>query len=299
MSAIRTDDLAATMGAMTRFAGHRPALALEPLSIDHASAAFWNHTPKTSRLAGHRLHILALTVRGAAQVDQIVAGRSVWRGPISTSVALLRQDEASEWHMGGPFEQLQLYLDLSEFPNVQHIAHLDHPFRDDMLIDMAKCVATAVREGCTSRRFLSPVLEALKEAFIARHLAGAAAGYGARARGGLSGAVGRRLDDFIHARLATRITIEELADCAQLSVGHFNRAFRDTHGMSPHKYLTDRRMAHAATLLCETDLPISDVAAQTGFASGSHFGAVFRRQTGHTPLYFRRAHRAPGNGTPQ
>ena len=299
MSTIRSDDLAATMGAMTRFAGHRPVLELDPLSIDHASAAFWNHTPRTSRLAGHRLHILALTVRGTAPVEQIVAGRCVWRGPISTSVALLRQDEASEWHMGGPFEQLQLYLDLSEFPGVNHVAHLDHPFRDDVLIDMAKCVATAVREGCTSQRFLSPVLEALKQAFIARHLSTATAGYGARAKGGLSGTVGQRLEDFICARLSSKITIEELAECAQLSVGHFNRAFRDIYGVSPHKYLTDRRIAHASALLRETDLPISRVAAETGFASSSHFGAVFRRQTGQTPLYFRRARGPSRDDTPQ
>ena len=288
--AINRDDLTATVNAMTRFAGRRPVLELQPAIRPQTdmSAAFWQHTPRTSRLAGHRLHILALTVRGASQVDQIVNGRCVWRGPISTSVTLLRQHEESEWHMEGPFEQLQVYLDLSEFPHVGSVSHLKHPFRDDVLLHLARSIAFSVREGCTSNSFLSPFLEALKQAFVERHLSAAALGYAGPRNGGLSGPVRLRLEELIRERLGSRITTQDLADCAQLSPGHFNRAFRQVYGMSPHKYLTDRRIELASRLLGETDMPVSKIAAETGFASPSHFGAVFRRETGQCPHFFRR-----------
>jgi len=49
------------------------------------------------------------------------------------------------------------------------------------------------------------------------------------------------------------------------------------------------RIERARRLLAETDLPITDVGAQVGYNSQSHFTKIFREATGMTPKAFRDA----------
>ncbi|NLC82767.1 MAG: helix-turn-helix transcriptional regulator, partial [Lentisphaerae bacterium] len=51
------------------------------------------------------------------------------------------------------------------------------------------------------------------------------------------------------------------------------------------------RMEQAKTLLETTDLPVPDVAEQSGFGSPEYLAAVFRRAFGLTPLKYRRVAR--------
>src|SRR5262249_42016782 len=54
------------------------------------------------------------------------------------------------------------------------------------------------------------------------------------ARGGLAPGALRRVRELIERQIATKITLQELADVAGLSSGHFSRAFRQSVGMPPH-----------------------------------------------------------------
>ena len=56
-------------------------------------------------------------------------------------------------------------------------------------------------------------------------------------------------------------------------------------------YITNRRLAAAQTLLETTELSISAVAEQTGFASAAHFRRVFHEVMGTGPLQYRKAHK--------
>lgn len=57
----------------------------------------------------------------------------------------------------------------------------------------------------------------------------------------------------------------------------------------PHRGLVARRVERAKTLLCASNLPVSEIAGAVGFASPSHFGAVFRRSVGASPRAYRDA----------
>jgi AraC family transcriptional regulator len=57
--------------------------------------------------------------------------------------------------------------------------------------------------------------------------------------------------------------------------------------MAPHQYVIEQRVALARTLLRETELPIANVAAQSGFSTHAHFSVSFQRLTGMTPRAFR------------
>lgn len=92
---------------------------------------------------------------------------------------------------------------------------------------------------------------------------------------------------FIDDRLGTPLPLDELAQRARLSRSAFTRAFRAATGISPHRYLTERRLALAQRLLRTTGLPIAFIAQETGFSSQSHLTTIFRAATNCTPAEYR------------
>jgi AraC-like DNA-binding protein len=110
-------------------------------------------------------------------------------------------------------------------------------------------------------------------------------------RGGLAPCVSRRVLAHIEGKLAQRIETADLAAIAGLSECHFTRAFRQSHGMPPHRYLMSRRIAVGAGLIERTDQALADIALSVGFSDHSHFTRMFVRMTGETPRSYRRRKR--------
>jgi AraC family transcriptional regulator, activator of mtrCDE len=82
-------------------------------------------------------------------------------------------------------------------------------------------------------------------------------------------------------------TLETLADIAGMSRSTFIRHFRRIMRTPPLEYLKRIRLEEARTLLRSTNLPVKTVAAQSGFASRSHFSRLFRAAYGEDPSAFR------------
>ena len=110
-------------------------------------------------------------------------------------------------------------------------------------------------------------------------------------RGGLAPSALRRVQALIEERLAEKLDLMELARLAGLSCCHFSRAFRQSMGMPPHRYILSRRVAVAAGLLERTECPITEIALAVGFADHSHFTRIFVRMVGDTPSAYRRRRR--------
>jgi len=77
--------------------------------------------------------------------------------------------------------------------------------------------------------------------------------------------------------------VHRLARVSRVSEAHFARSFKDAFGVPPHRYLLTRRIERAKTLLRDTELPITDIAFQTGWQSLGTFGRTFRDITGESP----------------
>jgi AraC family transcriptional regulator len=98
----------------------------------------------------------------------------------------------------------------------------------------------------------------------------------------------RWLDDFIDANLAHKITLEDMAGQVALSPFHFCRVFKEATGITPHAYLTGRRIDCAKKGLQSDHASILDVALSAGFSDASHFSRVFNKHTGVSPSEYRR-----------
>jgi AraC-like DNA-binding protein len=97
----------------------------------------------------------------------------------------------------------------------------------------------------------------------------------------------RRLDAYIRTHIARKLTVEELARAAGLSVFYFTRMFKAATGRTPHDYVMEVRVEEATKLIAGTALPMSEIAQRLGFANQAHFAAVFRRKRGQAPSRFR------------
>ena len=111
-------------------------------------------------------------------------------------------------------------------------------------------------------------------------------------QGGLAAWQERLAKEMLDAHLDGEISPVELARQCGLSPSHFARAFRRSTGKPPHQWLLHRRIEKAKTLLRETAMPLSDVAAACGFADQSHFTRVFAKASGAAPGQWRRSVRS-------
>ena len=97
---------------------------------------------------------------------------------------------------------------------------------------------------------------------------------------------------FLHAHYQRRNSPDGAAEVSGLSRRNLERSFRQHLGRSVSDYLAALRLARAKELLLRTNLPIADVAAQTGFSTQQYFNNVFRQAAGNTPRRFRLQRRA-------
>ena len=86
--------------------------------------------------------------------------------------------------------------------------------------------------------------------------------------------------------------VQRLSQVSAVSEAHFARCFKEAFGVPPHRYLLTRRIERAIASLRETDLPITDIAFQTGWSSLGTFGRTFRDITGESPGGLRARERA-------
>ncbi|SOC36763.1 AraC family transcriptional regulator [Rhizobium subbaraonis] len=112
-----------------------------------------------------------------------------------------------------------------------------------------------------------------------------------RKKGTLAAWQEKRATELLAGRANGQVSIAELAQACDLSRSYFIKAFRETFGKTPYRWLTEYRVARARDLL-KSDMPIAEVAAACGFADQSHLTRVFSEMIGETPGNWRRRGRA-------
>jgi transcriptional regulator GlxA family with amidase domain len=107
------------------------------------------------------------------------------------------------------------------------------------------------------------------------------------ARGGLPPRAFRRVREYVLAHLTEKISNRVLAQSVGLSASHFSRAFKQSAGVSPHRFVLESRIERVKHLLSESELPLAQIAVNAGFGDQSHCSRWFRKLVGITPSRFR------------
>jgi AraC-like DNA-binding protein len=94
--------------------------------------------------------------------------------------------------------------------------------------------------------------------------------------------------NYIQSHFAGQLSLETLASLSGMSRTYFCTLFKKTMGLTYGAYVEKIRVNRACMLLATSDLPVLDIALESGFTSLSNFNATFKAACGKTPSQYRR-----------
>ncbi|KGL66533.1 hypothetical protein LX03_07825 [Limosilactobacillus mucosae] len=92
---------------------------------------------------------------------------------------------------------------------------------------------------------------------------------------------------YIQSNFTDSLTLNDLAATFYISKNRVSEMIQNATGRSFSQYLIDIRLEEAVNLLRNTELPIAEVALQSGFSSNSVFSQTFHKRYQMSPSYFR------------
>jgi AraC family transcriptional regulator len=197
-------------------------------------------------------------------------------------------------------EMLHIYLPTTtfvalaqedDFPDVtrQYIRY-KAGFQDPLLFQVGRVIMEELATESSSGRLLVETAALTVAARLLQSHGEAALPYAARTRpaNGLDITRLRRVIDFIEAHTHEDVGVDDLASVACLSPFHFSRAFKEATGLTPHRFISQRRLQRARLLLETSELSITDVASMANFSSQANFTRAFSRIIGISPGEYRR-----------
>ena len=290
------ESLAAASGlnrppTVTSRALQKSTLAVTELRCDERNVGL------TAPLPCEDAYLIAVQLRPCHDHDLHFDGRLVrpinWAAEV-TSIYDLRQTPVAD--IRDPFHCLMFYLPRAALDAVA--VEAGAPPLDERRYPRAVRIDDTV-----ARRLLSSVLPAIGRPerahplfldhvvlAMASHVASADGGVHDRRqrRGGLAPWQLKRVTELMAGSLMEGPALSRLAAACGLSPRHFTRAFRQSTGIPPHRWLLKYRVQRAKALLRARTLSLADIALRCGFADQSHFTRVFSREVGSSPGRWRR-----------
>ena len=107
------------------------------------------------------------------------------------------------------------------------------------------------------------------------------------AKGGQNEKRINKVFQYVQKGFSGKPTLQEAAKSIHLSVSAFCKFFKRISGKTFSDYVNEIRIAHACTLLIETDKPVSVIANECGFENLAYFNRIFLRKKKMTPGKYR------------
>lgn len=222
-------------------------------------------------------------------------GRRFYSGSFrANTVSCIDLRESPQCEFGGQFDALQFYVpalalaELADQHGAKRIDKLrwerDRP--DTILSALSQSLLAASEQDLPNRMLVEQLSLGLLTHFGETY--GGMRPLDDRRIGKLAAWQERRAKEILHARFGSAIGTEQVAAECRLTPSHFTRGFRNSFGVSPHRYLVKLRMEEAKKLLVRHDLTVQQIAVTCGFGSQAYMTRIFRQRTGITPGQWRR-----------
>lgn len=205
-------------------------------------------------------------------------------------------DFAASWRT--PKENILLSVDPDHLNDLSVIEH-DRvppdlgPFLAGETDPVAHRIALLMRDGLLNDQENRLYLESLSIALLAhfiRRMAGIANAAGCdQLQGGLAPHIRNRLAEYMHENIHRSMSIDELSGLANMSYSHFLRAFRQTMGEPPHRFLMRLRAEQAQFAILNTGSSFKQISEMHGFSSQAHMTTAMRRFFNITPKEIRKS----------
>ena len=245
--------------------------------------------------------VLAMILRGRTRARIVSHGDQCDFSPGPDSVGLFApclDISWTRWDCEPGAERMMIELDFADLTRAgdldamvagrRRVLRQDLTMRDGHIAALMRLIAAEVRLGSPHGSLYATSLSLGLAAYLFSEK-GESGRTRVRERGRLTASQKSRVLDVVEQRLAEDIALDDLAAAAGVSRFHFLRLFKNSLGITPHRFVMDQRLAAARKLLAETDERLADVAASTGFSSQSHLSTTMRRRLGVTPKQWRRS----------
>jgi AraC family transcriptional regulator len=251
---------------------------------------------RTTPFACERAFTVQLHLRPVSPVKFWVQGRPV---PVEAaqegSVSIMHLEHEPSMYLGSAFDMVQFYVSrgaLDEFADENdgcRCETLIWPFGEvDLgLKNLASCLLPVLERPELSSELYVDHLVFAAHAYIARTYGGIKIAPSI-VRGGLAPWQLHRATEMLKANLDGQIALSQVARECKLSVSHFVRAFKQTTGQPPYRWLLQQRIDAAKELLLHSALPMVEIALKCGFADQACFIRAFRKLLDTTPGEWRR-----------
>ena len=286
--------LKADVASVSRAVGFAPALSSDGAGWKHAALYAWRGVCESAHFEPLSEPALIYHTGGAPIIDvRADHGRRERSRP--GLLTLVPAGATVDWFIGGDVHSYSLHLGADVFAassdeaasqeaGVRFQCGLADPLLSASITALADELARPAQRGSLYADAIADV--------VGMHLMRLPAtlapiSTGMPTRGGLSRAQLRRALEQLEDAIEGGIGLQALARAAGLSRTYFAEAFQRATGVSPHRYLTQRRVARAQTLLQHGALPLTEIALQCGFCNQAHFSQTFRQFTGTTPGRYR------------
>ncbi|RQU00883.1 helix-turn-helix transcriptional regulator [Burkholderia cepacia] len=174
----------------------------------------------------------------------------------------------------GGRQRPQLYLP----PHLSKVDPIIHRLGQALLPALAQ-------PGHASRLFVDHVALAFQTHVARQH--GGVSERREKSTGKLTAWQERMAKGFLLEHLTGNISIADVAKACGLSRGYFVKAFHQTTGLPPHRWLINQRIERAITYMRTSSMPLHMISDICGFADQSHFTRTFTRITGVSPRRWR------------
>lgn len=282
---------AASSAAVSRAVGFSPALSSEGAGWKHVALYAWRGPCEVAHFKPLAEPVLVYHTGGAPVVDvRHERGRREHSRP--GLITVVPAGTPIDWFIGGDVHSYSLHLGTDIFAANSDDAvpqKADVRFRCGLVDPLLSASITALADELARPAQRGSLYADTIGDVVGMHLLRLplAPDPVAPSRGGLTRTQLRQALEQLEDSVERGVSLAELARKAGLSRTYFAEAFQRATGCSPHRYLTQRRIARAQTLLQHTGLALVEIALQCGFCSQAHFSQTFRQATGITPSRYR------------
>src|ERR1700737_580103 len=212
---------------------------------------------------------------------------------------MLDYSETSATTLHSAMDTVRLYvprLTLQDFVREEYGSgevHLKPPqqvLRDPILYHLGACLKALLEHPEENNSLLVDHIALSLQSHLYQTYSATPA-WNLKARGGLAPWQESRAKEAMEANLDKEIDIAQLAHECGLSTSRFARAFRQSTGCPPHRWLLQRRIERAQDLLLTSDTTLAEIASACGFSDQSHLTRAFGQTVGTSPGLWRRTKR--------
>lgn len=242
-------------------------------------------------------HGLSINTGTAVWGTHLDAGRSRRHLRRPGGINFVPAGRVSHWVLDAPLTLVKLHMPQSLVRTVTEDMDLDHSrvefqtatqVRDIQIQRLASALATETDAGSPNGTLFHQSLSLALSIALVRRFAHSLPPAHIR-EGRFTAAQLKRVTDYVESNLGQEsLSIRHLAAVAGTSMSHFKSLFRHSTGVPVHRFVVQRRVERAATLLRLGHSSITEIALETGFAHPTHMARWTRRLLGVTPRDLRK-----------